>query len=66
MAEAEGDIIASLLSILLWSLSIVLSPDIADWLGIAEGDIIASELIMAEEDGAGDTEELDDALGDEF
>ncbi|BAV88459.1 hypothetical protein RA11412_2160 [Rothia aeria] len=38
----------------------------ADWLGMAEGDIIASELIMAEEEGADDAEELDDALGDEF
>ena len=32
----------------------------------AEGDIIASELIMAEEEGVDDAEELDDALGDEF
>jgi len=38
----------------------------ADWLGIAEGDIIASELIRAEEEGVDDAEELDDALGDEF
>ena len=51
--------------ILPWSPSI-LSPDMADWLGMAEGDIIASELIMAEEEGADDAEELDDALGDEF
>ncbi|VEJ29229.1 Uncharacterised protein [Rothia dentocariosa] len=46
--------------------AIHLVPDMADWLGIAEGDIIASELIMAEEEGVDDAEELDDALGDEF
>ena len=57
---------ASLLSILPPLSPSILAPDMADWLGIAEGDIIASELIMAEEEGADDAEELDDALGDEF
>ena len=57
---------ASLLSILPPLSPSILSPDMADWLGMAEGDIIAYELIMAEEEGADDAEELDDALGDEF